>query len=122
LNRHGAVYLSDFHSGLVHKVNRVGIIRTVAGSREVTRVGDGGSATAANCTTRGAVDARGDLFIAEHHGERIRKVRPTRANSLKESQIAARSGPSCPRRTSPTDGMKTASLEAAARTTTPWSG
>jgi hypothetical protein len=38
-----------------------------------------------------------------------------RADSLKESQLAARSGPSPPRRTSPTRRIETASLEAAAR-------
>src|SRR5215217_6813915 len=35
------------------------------------------------------------------------------ADSLKESQLAARSGPSRPRRTSPTSRIKTASLQAA---------
>jgi sugar lactone lactonase YvrE len=76
VDRHGAIYISDFHTGLVHKVNRAGIIRTVAGSRKATRVGDGGPATAAKLHDPWgvAVDARGNLFIAEHHGERIRKV------------------------------------------------
>jgi DNA-binding beta-propeller fold protein YncE len=76
VDRHGAIYISDFHSGLVHKVNRDGIIKTVAGSRTATRVGDGGPATSARLNDPWgiAVDARGNLFIAEHHGERIRKV------------------------------------------------
>src|SRR3954447_16526855 len=39
----------------------------------------------------------------------------TPADSLKESQLAARSGPSPRRRTSPTPRIKTASLEAEAR-------
>src|ERR671921_2207695 len=43
-----------------------------------------------------------------------KEVRPSPADSLKESQLAARSGPSPPRRTSPTGGMRTASLEAVA--------
>jgi hypothetical protein len=42
-----------------------------------------------------------------------RKSGPSPADSLKESQLAARSGPSPPRRTSPTGQMRTASLEAA---------
>src|SRR5215216_7511168 len=41
------------------------------------------------------------------------EVRPQPADSLKESQLAARSGPSRPRRTSPTSRIKTASLQAA---------
>src|ERR687891_630783 len=44
-----------------------------------------------------------------------KEVRPSPADSLKESQLAARSGPSPPRRTSPTRGMRTASLIAIAR-------
>src|ERR687895_1611383 len=43
-----------------------------------------------------------------------KEVRPSPADSLKESQLAARSGPSPPRRTSPTRGMRTASLNAIA--------
>src|SRR4051795_6540120 len=48
-----------------------------------------------------------------------KEVRPSPADSLKESQLAARSGPSPPRRTSPTSPMRTASLRAAARLTKP---
>src|SRR5919112_4102395 len=43
-----------------------------------------------------------------------KEVRPSPADSLKESQLAARSGPSPRRRTSPTWRIQTASLEAAA--------
>jgi sugar lactone lactonase YvrE len=76
LDRRGALYISDFHTGLVHKVDRDGIIRIVAGSRKATRAGDGGPATAAKLHDPWgiAVDGRGNLFVAEHHGERIRKV------------------------------------------------
>src|SRR5215217_5011356 len=44
-----------------------------------------------------------------------RKSGPSPAASLKESQLAARSGPSPRRRTSPTTRIRTASLEAEAR-------
>src|ERR687892_2678026 len=44
-----------------------------------------------------------------------KELRPSPADSLKESQLAARSGPSPPRRTSPTRGIRTASLKGAAR-------
>src|SRR3954452_21541876 len=44
-----------------------------------------------------------------------RKSGPSPADSLNESQLAARSGTSPPRRTSPTSPMKTASLVAIAR-------
>src|SRR3954452_14956253 len=44
-----------------------------------------------------------------------RKSGPSPADSLNESQLAARSGTSPPRRTSPTSPMRTASLKAKAR-------
>src|SRR5215210_9493938 len=46
--------------------------------------------------------------------QNTRKSGPSPADSLKESQLAARSGPSPPRRTSPTTRIQTASLETAA--------
>src|SRR5215213_892821 len=42
-----------------------------------------------------------------------KKVRPSTADSLNQSQLAARSRPSPPRRTSPTKRNQTASLNAA---------
>src|SRR3954447_19677809 len=45
-----------------------------------------------------------------------RKSGPSPADSLNESQLAARSGPSPPRRTSPTKRIQTASLNATAAT------
>jgi len=44
-----------------------------------------------------------------------KEVRPSPADSLNESQLAARSGPSPPRRTSPTSPIRTASLDAKAK-------
>jgi sugar lactone lactonase YvrE len=78
VDRRGALYISDFHTGLVHKVNLAGVIRTVAGSRRATGAGDGRPATSAKLNDPWgiAVDRAGNLFIAEHHGERIRRVDP----------------------------------------------
>jgi len=76
VDRRGAIYISDFHTGLIHKVNQHGIISTVAGSRKATRTGKRGPATSAKLVDPWgvAVDGHGNVFIAEHHGERIRKV------------------------------------------------
>jgi serine/threonine-protein kinase len=64
----------------VYRVDRNGRITTVAGSvsGQGTRLGDGGPATSAfiNGTAAVAVDRRGNVLIADHHGERIRKVGP----------------------------------------------
>jgi|SRR5215217_3843102 len=76
VDRLGALYVSDFHTGLVHKVDRDGIIRTVAGSRAATRVGKHGPATSSRLIDPWGVtvDDQGNVFIAEHHGERFRKA------------------------------------------------
>jgi sugar lactone lactonase YvrE len=76
VDRLGNVYISDFHTGLIHKVNRRGIIETVAGSRDATRAGTRAPATSTKLIDPWgiSVDDQGNLFIAEHHGERIRKV------------------------------------------------
>jgi sugar lactone lactonase YvrE len=74
----GNLYISDFHTGRVHKVNRKGVIRTVAGSGKASTEGDDGRATAVKLNDPWgiAVDSEGNLFIAEHHGQRIRMVDP----------------------------------------------
>jgi hypothetical protein len=61
----------------VRKVDASGIITTVAGGGSpADGVGDGGQATSArlNVPTAAALDARGDLFIVEHLGQRVRMV------------------------------------------------
>jgi len=78
VDRSGAVYISDFHTGLIHRVDREGVIHTVAGSRKATRTRKRGPATSTKLIDPWgiAVDDGGNLFIAEHHGQRIRKVDP----------------------------------------------
>jgi NHL repeat len=80
IDHSGNLYIADNAGDRVYKVNRVGVISTVAGSvsGKGTRLGDGGPATSAflDVAAAVAVDARGNLLIADHHGERIRKVNP----------------------------------------------
>jgi sugar lactone lactonase YvrE len=80
----GNLYLSDWSHHRVRKVSPDGIITTVAGSGPTTSeapgdyAGDGGPATAARLYyPEGlAVDAAGNLFIADTGNHRIRKVSP----------------------------------------------
>ena len=80
----GNLYLSDSSHHRVRKVSPDGIITTVAGSGPTTSeapgdfAGDGGPATEARLYYPDglAVDAAGNLFIADTGNHRIRKVSP----------------------------------------------
>ncbi len=70
----GNVYIADKCNGLIRKVNVAGIISTIAGGGSV--LGDGGPATNAILSNPFAValDASGNLYIADAVSSRVRKV------------------------------------------------
>ena len=76
----GNLYIADQENGRVRKVSPGGIITTVAGGASplFPDIGDGGPATSASLAfPRGvAVDAAGNLYIADQKNGRIRKVSP----------------------------------------------
>ena len=71
----GSVYIADYYDRRVRKVTPDGIIHTVAGTGTTGYCGDGGPATSA-CIEAGdiAVDAAGNLFIADYTLNRVRRV------------------------------------------------
>jgi sugar lactone lactonase YvrE len=74
----GDLYIADV-GGRIRRVDTSGIITTVAGGgNPADGVGDGGPATEAslNAPVDLALDARGNLFIVEHVGQRVRMVAP----------------------------------------------
>src|SRR5438093_580860 len=77
LDASGNLYIADQSN---HRIRRVaaatGIITTVAGNGINTFAGDGGAATSAslNHPDRVALDASGNLYIADQRNNRIRKV------------------------------------------------
>ena len=76
----GNVYISERSGQVVRKVSPSGIISTVAGTRDVVGFGgDGGAATAARMfSPQGlAVDAQGNLYIADAGNGRVRRVSPS---------------------------------------------
>jgi sugar lactone lactonase YvrE len=79
IDRAGNLYISEWLDNRVRKVDTNGIITTVAGSGVQGFSGDGGSATAAelNLPVDVAVDAAGNLYIADFTNLRIRKVDTT---------------------------------------------
>jgi len=77
LDAQGALYIADTFNARVRKVDTTtGLISTVAGSGPGGNSGDGGAATVAQLNApRGlAVDARGNLFIADTGNNRVREV------------------------------------------------
>ena len=73
----GNMYLSDRVIGVIRKINTSGIITTIAGIGSVGYGGDNGPATAAQFNTDvncSAIDAYGNLYIADPNNNRIRRI------------------------------------------------
>jgi uncharacterized repeat protein (TIGR01451 family) len=72
----GNVYIADSNNERILKVDTFGVITTVAGSGSCCYSGDGGPATVAELyyPTGVAVDAAGNLYIADSNNQRIRRV------------------------------------------------
>jgi uncharacterized protein (TIGR03437 family) len=79
----GNLFIADTGNNRIRKVSASGIITTVAGNGPSSPVGgysgDGGVATSAslNFPLGVAVDASGNLFIADYSNQRVRKVSPS---------------------------------------------
>ena len=72
----GNLFIADDGNNRIRKVSTSGIITTVAGNGNNDYSGDGGSATSAELfwPSGVAVDASGNLFIADYYNHRIRRV------------------------------------------------
>ncbi len=75
----GNVYIADLYNHRIRKVDPNGVMTTVAGNGVEGFSGDGGPATSASLTYPHdvAVDAAGNLYIADLANNRIRKVDPS---------------------------------------------
>jgi hypothetical protein len=76
IDSEGNLYLADTSNNRIRKIDTDGIINTVAGNGVAAFSGDGGLATEAslNFPIDIAIDAEGNLFIADHSNSCIRKV------------------------------------------------
>jgi sugar lactone lactonase YvrE len=71
----GSVYIADTGNFRIRKVTPDGVIQTIAGNGNQALAGDGGPATAGQFNPGGvALDAAGNLYIADRGNARIRKV------------------------------------------------
>jgi sugar lactone lactonase YvrE len=76
MDGNGNLYIADSYNNRIRKLTPAGIITTVAGNGGAGFGGDGGPATSAQLRypLGVAVDKDGNLFIADSHNNRIRKV------------------------------------------------
>ena len=74
----GNLYIADTYNNRVRKVTPGGVITTVAGNGTLGYSGDGGAATSAELALPWglAIDAIGDLYIADYGNMRVRMVTP----------------------------------------------
>lgn len=74
----GVLYIADMGNHRIRRVGRDGTITTVAGVGNFGFLGDGGQATQAslNSPMGVAVDAEGNVYIADTGNHRIRRIKP----------------------------------------------
>ena len=72
----GNLFFSESGRHLIRRVTPAGLLTTVAGTGTQGFAGDGGPATAAllDTPTALALDAVGDIFVADTHNHRIRRI------------------------------------------------
>lgn len=75
----GNVYITDQLNNRIRKITSAGVISTIAGNGTYGNTGDGGAATAATLANpQGvAVDAAGNVYVADYGNNRIRKISTT---------------------------------------------
>ncbi|MFI1973247.1 hypothetical protein BLA24_06195 [Streptomyces cinnamoneus] len=78
LDDEGNLYVADYWNHRIRRISPDGLIVTVAGTGRPGHGGDGGPALAARFNEpRGlALDARGNLYVAEWKGHRVRRIAP----------------------------------------------
>ncbi len=72
----GSIYIADTGNERIRRIDSNGVITTVAGNGEATFCGDGGPATEAGLwwPEHVAVDAEGNLFVADNWNKRVRRI------------------------------------------------
>jgi sugar lactone lactonase YvrE len=112
----GNFYISEDIKGDVRKINTAGIISTVAGTGISGYSGDGGPATGAGLNTPLglAVDATGNLYIADQGNLRVRKVSTTGTiTTVAGNGTPGFSGDGGPATSAETYGPEAAAIDAA---------
>jgi serine/threonine-protein kinase len=73
----GNLYIADTFNNLIRKISPAGVVSTVAGSGDAGSKNGTGNAASFNSPYSVAVDASGNLYIADSGNNLIRKISPT---------------------------------------------
>ncbi|MDX1980736.1 MAG: SMP-30/gluconolactonase/LRE family protein, partial [Bryobacteraceae bacterium] len=100
LDAAGNVYFSDSFNHIVRRIDSTGNVTTIAGiAGRQGFSGDGAAATSATLQSPGgvAVDAQGNLYIADTQNNRVRRVNPQgRIDTVAGTGVAGETGDSGP--------------------------
>lgn len=74
VDANGNVYVADYGNNLIRKITAAGVVTTIAGSRTTGYANGTGTATNFNKPTGIALDATGNIYVAEPLNNDIRKI------------------------------------------------
>ncbi len=72
----GNVYVADYGNNLIREISPAGVVTTLAGSGTAGSVNGTGTAAAFNQPTGVAVDANGNVYVADYGNNLIREISP----------------------------------------------
>jgi len=70
----GNVYVADFGNNLIRKITPAGVVSTLAGSGTAGAVNGTGTAAAFNQPSALAIDASGNIYVADYGNNLVRKI------------------------------------------------
>lgn len=70
----GNIFVADFNNNLIRKITAAGVVTTLAGSGSAGNVNGTGSAASFNGPRGVAVDAAGNVYVADANNNLIRKI------------------------------------------------
>jgi uncharacterized protein YjdB len=76
-DKDGNIYTTDSANHLIRKITPKGIATTFAGSGKVGSTNGTGTGASFNTPLGIAIDSKGNLYVSEFDGQRIRKITPT---------------------------------------------
>ena len=74
LDAAGNIYVADYGNNLIRKISTKGVVSTVAGNGSQGSLNGKGTASSFNGPTGLAVDAAGDIFVADNNNNQIREI------------------------------------------------